>query len=68
MDSRDLPLIPLGSKVNGGYTVGAVLWLGERYYMMTKGRGDVALMPADSVELDTLEASVPSRLGAPSDD
>lgn len=32
------------------WTIGAILWTGERYYMMTDKHGVVSLMPASEVE------------------
>ena len=53
MSSKLAPIIMPGEKAmvgNKWYTVGAVCWLGERYYMLLDEHGDVALMPADAVK------------------
>jgi hypothetical protein len=34
-------------------TIRAVLWLGERYYMIVDEHGVVSLMPADLVEVES---------------
>lgn len=53
--TRPIPqMLTLDSKITLGqrhYRVEAVLWLGERYYMLHRDGGkDVALMPAAIVE------------------
>lgn len=51
---QDAPPFQIGTKVKdpGGHrwTVGAILFTGERYYMMTDKRGVVSMMPACEVE------------------
>ena len=47
------PIIPLGSKYHLGekvWTIAGVLWLGERYYLLTRGKTQVALLPGYFVE------------------
>lgn len=45
-------MLKLGSKVKYAglwYRVGAVAWLGERYYFLVR-RGEVAMIPAATLE------------------
>ena len=44
-------MLALGTKTKWG-KVAAILWIGERYYMMLDADGTVSLMPAVGIELD----------------
>jgi hypothetical protein len=48
-------MLKLGDSTAWGI-VSAILWIGERYYMLLDERGTVSLMPASTVEAKGREA------------
>ena len=44
-----MKLLPIGSKTHLGVVVG-MLWISERYYLISNEQGDIVLIPAVQVE------------------